>query len=204
MRYVAECIMDGVQHRSLHWDSHLYKAKLLIRDSDFDEVEYVDKVPKTGVLGCYAQERTHVVTCMDAYQVKFFEYVKVVRTYINVLDTPLCDCNILTGDRFDAFESIMYSQDKQTLVVTFESGVCKLAGESGSVALLTYNSIIGSFMSLYDMFFRLCKRTGICVMSYKTVQLYGLRGDTVVVLELSQSQEALRYFTKMYMDVMRP
>ena len=57
-------------------------------------------------------------------------------------------------------------------------------------------------MSLYDMFAVLCRKTGICVMSYQTVQLYGLRGDTVVVLALSQSPEAKRYFTKMYMEVM--
>ena len=123
MKYVSKCVLNGVLHKSLRYDSHRHQAQLLVLDSEVDEAECPKKVPKTGVLGVWGSERVHLVTCLERYQVDFFKYVRKVRTHIDVRDTPLCDCNILTGDRFDVFEPIMYSDGKQTLVVTFEKRI---------------------------------------------------------------------------------
>lgn len=57
--------------------------------------------------------------------------------------------------------------------------------------------------TLYDFLGWVCRESRCNVMSYRDLVFYSETRGLIVTLRLAKTQEAMRFFTKMYMDVMR-
>lgn len=58
----------------------------------------------------------------------------------------------------------------------------------------------GDLCTLYDYLSYLCKATGKNLFSYRSIHLYSELCSISTIVKLSESAEAMRYFTKAYMD----
>lgn len=75
-------------------------------------------------------------------------------------------------------------------------------GVQGSVVAVSDKSgDMGELKSLYGMFGSLCETTGVNLLSYERIRIYSATRRCELVIHLSQTQDAKRFFGKMSLDI---
>ena len=93
---------------------------------------------------------------------------------------------------------------KDSLAINTGLSQVSLHGILGSCACRRYrNDTRPELYNLYDILGLLCRRSQLNLMRYNRIFMYSRGWNSTTILELLHSVEANRYFTKMYMDVMR-
>lgn len=198
MRYISRIVGYPDGHVVFDW-----KTELFVRVNS-DGVEH--EMLATALIGSNVLGYTSVamypscpgLVCYNSKTVQLFRYVKSAKTQegVSVVDLRNSDsCELGAG--------FAGSGDSRLLVVNTGYDCIRVCGHMGSVVVVEEN--VGTSLSictLYDLLIWLCKRMKANIMTYERIQLYR-QWNYSTVIELEHSQEADRFFMKMYLDGIR-
>lgn len=96
------------------------------------------------------------------------------------------------------------SDDHDTLSVNISDNAPEVAGILGSIVRYIPRLTPSARMcTLYDYLGYVCRSSGVNIFNYKTIHLYSELRCTSTVIKLAETDEAKRFFMKMYLDVSR-
>lgn len=76
-------------------------------------------------------------------------------------------------------------------------------GSHGSVTTWSCLSDDKKYMTFYDIMCMMCREMKYNIMQYKTIEFSNPEDDNFSVIELSQTDEAKRFYMKMWLDIVR-
>lgn len=199
MRYFSEIwsISENYKARQIYIRETTNElAKLTIKDttdtSFIEEDVRPSSVPYREAIG-YSCEFGCVAMALDYKRAKLHEYIKTAES--------ITRCSVLAWDGVDKFtfgsERGIFNGSQELLVDTWKEAV-KIDG-----TLAVWNNGTREIYPIYDILGMLCCRLGVNVMNYSYIKLYSSEGRYKTVIELDKSDDAQRFYMKMYMDVSR-
>lgn len=126
-------------------------------------------------------------------------YVNVAETRRGVYPLDFKDSDICNVEKH---ELMLKSQSHSIISLLFGQDVIPVFGVGGSATSWSkLNGLQKTLLPLYDLLIILCRRTGLNLMSYETIQLGSRSMLWQSTIRLLHTEEANRFYTKMYMDV---
>lgn len=144
-------------------------------------------------------DATGVVVCHTKKTATLQRYVNVAEIRRGVYPLDFKDADICVMEKHD-FR--LNSQTHAIISLLFGHDVILWFGQGGSVT--SWSKLNGTekvILPLYDLLIILCRRTGINLMSYETIQLGSRSMLWQSTVRLLHTEEANRFYTKMYLDV---
>ena len=205
MKYVSEITAEvGGNQPSmiylLNKVDYIGSALVLDTESSGEERMTIRQLDSWGTIGvgiCGLSSEGSVV-CHTKKTATLHHHIDAVRTKYG---TP-----ILVDDVERVFDNGAMAGYSKGRVLYLDTGktVLDIIGLRGSVCIWPGDSSKRlKVYTLYDALGCLCRNTGVNLMSYKELHLYSDVRRTTTTIELSDSAEAKRFFTKMYLDVLR-
>lgn len=139
--------------------------------------------------------------CLTEKTAMLHQYIEFVSmTFGQPKEMHSYDCCVMSAGSSFGF----VNKSSSGLIINTTNTAIKVAGFKGSV--VTWSDRLRDspkVMSLYDLLGEVCRETRLDVMKYEELRFVSeLRGVTCII-RFKKSVEAKRYFTKMYLDVMR-
>ena len=210
MRYVCDIQKTHRDGRVEHLKSSLgylnYELTILVRDTETGEVEFLDPCEclddECFGFASVALADTCAAACHDDKTALLYKYVVSAET------VPERSQTLDNADSCTLKENCLIVNQgigSTVLDIRLVNDSILIEGNSGSVVSRQYGwNGESKVTSLYDFLGYLCRMLGINVMKYETIQLYKAgKVCHTSTIKLLHTQEADRYFTKMYLDVVR-
>ena len=203
MRYISEVIgypdgvVPGLWYKTPSAGNYI---RLVVYDTDTNthETFYVGEENIANVIGV----APCAVVSYSPKTIQIHRYIKSIGTVpLSCAGWAMTDtCILHRPDR------VQHRSVFGRFRLTIEMGEDKVTflGPSNSVAMRRRGNRIDVY-NIYDFLGDMCRDCELNLMSYNTIRFYTRDGEDscMTVLELEHSKEADRYFSKMYLDVMK-
>lgn len=169
--------------------------------SDSGIVDIRGVTGQSGVLGFSASmsECCMVVVKHSVKEAKLYKYIKSAETKYNTYAIPgNWDSCIVSGDGIESVRFVGGS----TIAIDTEDIAIEVCGELGSVCLRSPSKrVTPEVFNLYGLLGTLCKELGINLFKYHSIMLYSDLRCYATTIKLSTDVEAMRFFSKMALDI---
>ena len=171
-----------------------------LSDGTSVDIKSLDEETTLGV-AVIPLESFVAAVCLTEKTAMLHRYIEFVSmTFGQPKEMHSYDCCVMSAGSSFGF----VNKSSFGLSINTTNTAIKVAGLKGSV--VTWSDRLRDspkVMSLYDLLGEVCRETRLDVMKYEELRFVSeLRGITCII-RFKKSTEAKRYFTKMYLDVMR-
>ena len=205
MKYISEIPMqNGISASNLFYKPGC-QFTVVVSDMCGGESALVDssKVDGRKIIGVAptGYSREHVILRHDVKSVALYQHIALVRGNLDLLscvDYTSADMLDIGADGVVKKKLLGY---KDLIIRLLQ--VPAVRGLHGSVASLSY-VFAGKvdYYTLYDFIALFCEKSGVNLMKYDSVYI-SCRGDDAVQIRFKHTVEANRFFTKMWLDIVR-
>lgn len=208
MRYVSQIIdASGKVIKGLQYDTEYnHGCDLTITDMETDLVQSGPIGAITKCLGFYMDNLRSegIIITHTKKTAMLHEYINSLESRSNCAPTEhkQADKYVLTSGTF--FVPHLSTEPTPIVEVWLTGYSVAICGELGSVVKVRADGVAeGNVHTLYDWLIHLCRLAKTNLLKYETIQLSSSRGGWMSTIRLVQTQEAKRFFTKMYMEVVK-
>lgn len=168
-----------------------------------EEVYAASDIPHMSLLGfsdCVA-DTCYGVICLDEKRAMLHRYATASTTFLGISGVKLSDADRCVWNLWQTDTSGV-DGTHGTIVINTINDIVSSSGREGSVIGKQTGFLEEvELFTLYDILGVVCRDLKLNLMRYETIQFFSSTKDYVTTIKLSQSAEAKRFYTKMYLDV---
>lgn len=196
MRYISQIIAPDRKHVPfLEYDiNNIPDYRLLVASTDADKIT---DCALSEAQGCFGFT-PGVVMVHTRKTATFHKHIVSAHMLDSHLEMPLSD----TG-YYNVFESGVVEKALSTIDIHMRDNQLYFMGNHGSVTAWACLSDHKKYIPFYDILCMMCKAMKCNLMQYKTIQFSNPEDDNFSVIELAQTDEAKRFYMKMWLDVIK-
>lgn len=203
MRYVSSILTPhGVNINSFEYPlNDGFSHQITVSDVESQSVLGLDTSAGFDCIGrgLNFADATGVVVCHTIKTATLQKYVNVAEIRRGVYPLDFRDADVCIMDKR---EYNLTSKTHSIISLLFGNDVVLWFGVGGSVVRWSkMNGVEKTILPLYDLLIILCRQTGINLMSYETIQLGSRSMLWQSTVRLLHTEDADRFYTKMYLDV---
>lgn len=196
MHYISQIIAPDRTHvPSLEYAiNKIPDYRLLVASTDADKI--ID-CALSEAQGCFGFSPGAVMT-HTRKTATFHKHIVSAQMLDAHVDLGRCD----TG-YYNVFESGVVEKKRSKLDIQMRDNQLYFMGSHGSVTAWSCLSDDKKYMPFYDIMCMMCREMKCNIMEYKTIEFSNPEDDNFSVIELSQTDEAKRFYMKMWLDIVR-